>query len=389
MMIWILTSAFGSGHRSAAQALAEEYRHKGHTVVVSDIVELLYPRQAKLIYSFFSRVICRNSWLYNFLNQFGRGRYESRKTSSALQKSIDLLHPDLIITTWSGCGRKLGKISIPVHVCITDLGVHAGWIYPYATSYWVATHEVAEKLAKLNVVAEKIHVRGIPVREKFRCLPEKTILHHTKQLLIMGGGLGIMPWLDEFLQNIKGMPGVSVTVVTGNNQKLYNRLQRKYPWVRTVGFVHNIDQYLAQADFLLSKPGGISLFESIYAATPYIAMYPVYEHESENAAFIEKKQLGLVIHTGENAYWKVKQLLANEELFHAYQTNMVRLRHEIEESRMCFEEEFIVHAHQNLYFDPCCICGAPSFGCCHNTHFSTKKSPLCSLLSRESTVPDF
>ncbi len=388
MMIWILTSGFGSGHRSAAQALAEEYRRKGDTVVVSDIVELLYPRKAKLIYAFFSRVICRNSWLYNFLNQFGRGRYESRKTSSALQKEMDRLRPNQIITTWSGCGRKLGKVPIPVHVCITDLGAHTGWIYPYAASYWVATREVAEKLEKLNVAAEKIHVRGIPVQEKFRCLPEKAILHKTKQLLIMGGGLGIIPWVDDFLQNIKGMPGVSVTVVAGNNQKLYDRLQREYPWVHTVGFVHNIDQYLAQADFLLSKPGGISLFESIYATTPYIAMNPAYEHELENADFIKKKQIGLVIHTGESVYWKIKVLLANEELCRTYQTNMVQLRREIEQSRIRFEEELTAYAHPNLYCDPCSICGVSSSGYRHNDDFSTKESPLYGLPSRESAVPN-
>ena len=146
MTIWILTSNFGNGHRSAAEALAESYRRSGHTVVVSDIVQLLYPRQAALIYRFFSQVICRHSRLYNFLNRFGRGTYEDPKTPPVLQKALDCIRPDLIVTTWSGCGRKLGKVPVPVHVCITDLGVHTGWIYPPAASDWVATWEVAEKL---------------------------------------------------------------------------------------------------------------------------------------------------------------------------------------------------------------------------------------------------
>ncbi len=345
MKLLILTSGFGNGHCSAAEALAEEYRRKGHTVVVSDIVELLYPKRAKLIYGFFGRVICRHSWLYNFLNKFGRGRYETPKTPSVLQKELDRIRPDQIITTWSGCGRKLGKLSVPVHVCITDLGIHTGWLYPYAQSYWVATQEVAEKLEKLGVAPEKIQVRGIPVQEKFRRIPEKPISPKTKQLLIMGGGLGIIPWLDEFLQAIKGMPDVTITVVAGKNQQLYEKLTWEYPWVHTLGFVHNIDQYLARADILLSKPGGISLFESIYAVTPYIAMYPAYEHELENADFIEKKQIGLAVHAGESAYWKIKALLANEERYRTYQANMVKLKHEIEQNRMRFEEEFSAYAH--------------------------------------------
>ena len=345
MNIWILTSGFGNGHRSAAEALAEAERSKGHTVVVSDIVELLYPRYAKLIYAFFSRVICKNRWLYNFLNQFGRKKYETTKSSPILQKEMNRICPDQIITTWSGCGRKLGKLPVPVHVCITDLGVHTGWLYPYAASYWVATREVAEKLKGMNIESEKIHIRGIPVRKKFFSLPQKSMLHKTKQLLIMGGGLGIIPWLDEFLQECQGMSDVRITVIAGKNQSLYKKLIREYPWVHTVGFSHNIDQYLAQADFLLSKPGGISIFESIYATTPYIAMHPAYEHELENADFIEKKQIGLIIRTGESIYWKIKVLLADEDLCRTYQTNMVRLRYEIEKNRMHFEEDFIDYAN--------------------------------------------
>ena len=388
MKIWILTSRFGNGHRSAALALAEEYRSKGHTVVVSDLVELLYPKQAERIYRVFSRVICRYSWLYNFLNQFGRGEYQIPETPSALQNAFNCIRPDQIITTWSGCGRKLGALPVPVHVCITDLGVHTGWLYPYAAGYWVATREVAEKLEMLNVAAEKIQIRGIPVQEKFRCLPEKTTSYQTKQLLIMGGGLGIIPWLDEFLQDLRGMPDITVTVVAGHNQQLYERLQKEYPWVHTVGFVHNIDDYLKQADFLLSKPGGISLFESIYAATPYIAMYPAYEHELENAEFIEKKQIGIVIHKGESAYWKLKALLADEEQHRTYQTNMANLKHEIEQSRMRFEEEFTAYDHPNLYCTPRSICGVSSAGGRHNTDCSTQKSPLYGLPNRKSAVPN-
>lgn len=344
MKLWILTSAFGNGHRSAADALAEEYSSRGHTVVVSDIVELLYPKQAKWIYRLFSRVICRHSRLYNTLNQFGRHAYASPKTPAALKKELDRLCPDRIITTWSGCGRKLGPLPIPVHVCITDLGVHAGWLYPYAKSYWAATDEVAEKLTALGVQPEQIQVRGIPVRQSFHCLPEKSGMHRTKQLLIMGGGLGIIPWLAALLRELASLPDLSVTVVAGKNQQLSRKLAQEFPWVHTVGFVHDIAHYLTQADLLISKPGGISLFESIYAATPYIAMFPSYEHELENAAFIEQRKIGLVIRHGEDACRQIRALLADEERWRSYQASMVQLRREIEQNRARFEKESDAYA---------------------------------------------
>lgn len=337
MQVWILTSGFGSGHRSAAKALEEEYQSKGHTVVISDIVQLLYPKTAKLIYTVFSRLICPNSWLYNVLNQFGRGGYHNPKTPAALERELDRICPDMIVTTWSGCGRKLGMLPIPIHVCITDVGVHTGWLYPYAASYWVANSDVADQLSKLGVSPANIHVRGIPVREEFRRLPEKSAMHRTKHLLIMGGGLGIIPWLDELLLGLRDASQVKITVVAGKNQQLYQKLKKEYPFVQAIGFVNNIYDYLTQADFLISKPGGVSLFESIYATTPYIAMCPAYKHEMENASFIEKNEIGMVIHRREDACKQITELLADEQRCRTYQTHMVQVKRDIERSRRNYE----------------------------------------------------
>lgn len=337
MKVWILTSGFGSGHSSAAKALEEEYQRKGHTVVVSDVVQLMYPKKAKLIYTVFSQLICPNSWLYNALNQFGRGAYHNPKTPAALQKELNHIRPDLIVTSWSGCGRKLGQLHIPVYVCITDVGVHTGWLYPYASSYWVATAEVADQLTKLGIPSAKICVRGIPVREEFRCLPDKSAMNQTKHLLIMGGGLGIIPWLDELLQGLQNVPHIKITVVAGKNQHLYQKLKKEYPFVQAAGFVDHISDYLMQADFLISKPGGVSLFESIYATTPYIAMHPAYQHELENASFIERNKIGMVIHRQTDACRQIIQLLADDSRCRTYQKHMVRVKRDIELNRMKYE----------------------------------------------------
>lgn len=344
MKIWILTSGFGSGHRSAAKALEEEFQSKGHTVVVNDIVKLLYPHAAKRIYAVFSHVICRHSWLYNALNQFGRGAYHDPHTPSSLKKEFIRIGPDMIVTTWSGCGRKLGQLDIPVHVCITDMGVHTGWLYPHAARYWVATTEVAEQLMNMGISQEKIQIRGIPVREAFHRLTEKTDMHTTKHLLVMGGGLGIIPWMDALLQGLSDLPNVKITVVAGKNQQLYHKLTQEHPHIQTVGFVNDIDHYFAQADFLISKPGGISLFESIYATTPYIAMCPTYAHELANAAFIEKKEIGMVVWDCENSCRQIKELLSDEQRCCTYQTNIAQLKHDIEENRKNFERGNVEYA---------------------------------------------
>lgn len=331
MNVWILTSGFGSGHASVAKALEEDYRRQGHSVEVSDVVRLVYPKQADGIYEGFRRYICRSGKVYTWVNHFGRNAYLCGDTHPALQREMARIRPDLIVTTWSGCGRKLGKTAVPVHVWITDVGVHPGWLYPEAAAYFVATEEVRERLLRLGVAAEKIRVRGIPVKHAFRCLPDKEPAERPdKHLLVMGGGLGVIPWLEGLLQELAAAPHVKITVIAGKNQKLCEKLRRHYPSVETVGYVDDVPRYLAQADFLVSKPGGVSLFESIYATTPCIAMCPAYQHERENAAFIEKHDIGMVVPQAKTAGAQILRLLNDPDRCRRYQENVVRMKHALE-----------------------------------------------------------
>ncbi len=338
MKVWILTSGFGSGHRCAADALAEEYRCMGHTVEISDVVQLLYPNQAERIYEVFRRVICRHGRLYNAINRIGRGTYEGRKSAAAVQRELERIRPDRVVTTWSGCGRKLGRLEIPVHICITDVGVHAGWLYPHAECYLVAGTETAGQLMNLGISPERIRIRGIPIREEVRGLAEKRGMQKEKHLLIMGGGLGLIPWLEELLRGFALHPELRITVITGKNQPLLEKIRAEYPWVQATGFVDRIQDYLAAADVVISKPGGVSLFESIYATTPYVAMHPVYQHEMENAGFIEENQIGMVIRRRTDACGQILQLLADESRYRSYQTHMAQMKRNMEDGRRQWQE---------------------------------------------------
>lgn len=52
----------------------------------------------------------------------------------------------------------------------------------------------------------------------------------------MGGGLGLMPRKDSFYEALNALPGVHTTILTGKNQKLYDRLAGKYENIEVVAF---------------------------------------------------------------------------------------------------------------------------------------------------------
>ena len=53
-------------------------------------------------------------------------------------------------------------------------------------------------------------------------------------------------------------------------------------------------ELLEESDLIITKPGGATLFEAIYANTPVIVKSPKVGQEIENAKFIIDKGIGLI-----------------------------------------------------------------------------------------------
>ena len=53
---------------------------------------------------------------------------------------------------------------------------------------------------------------------------------------------------------------------------------------------------MKEADLLITKPGGITMFEAIASRTPLFILPPGLAQEKENAAFIETSGIGYVLH---------------------------------------------------------------------------------------------
>lgn len=76
------------------------------------------------------------------------------------------------------------------------------------------------------------------------------------------------------------------------NQKLYDRLAGRYDNIEVVGFTDRVYDYMAQSDLLLSKPGGITLFESIFAELPMLAWEPFWSRRRRMPGALEERGLG-------------------------------------------------------------------------------------------------
>ncbi|MDO4553303.1 MAG: glycosyltransferase [Bacillota bacterium] len=354
------------GHYSAAAALAEEISaaRPGAEVKIFDIYQAAFPGSFPMIYGAYSFLVERNCGLYNLayrsVQKPRRARHFPTKKrqdpvrslmARALARELAAFRPDAVVATYSLCARLMGEYKktagdpVPFVTCITDVTSHNVWINDECSLYLVAAESTAAELRERGVPPEKIAVSGIPVKRAFGPgggqpghdpaegadrKAEKTAAGETtssrRELLLMGGGLGLLPEDPEFYQRLNRFPGLHTTVVTGSNHKLFSRLQGRYENITVLGYSCQIPRLMAEADLLMTKPGGVTVFEAISAGLPLLLLKPTLAQETANADFVNKKALGLVLSKEPaQSLPELFGLLESPYLLKLIQRNMARL----------------------------------------------------------------
>ena len=304
MNILILTGKFGMGHWSASQSLRQQLLRAfpGAEVEVLDFVAEAMPNASEAMYKCFNLLVTRGSGLFNLYYKLtqdlpadARPLFETLFLDK-LEELVAARRPDAVIATHPLCARMVSRwkgetgSALPLITCVTDLSSHSEWIHKYTDCYLVGSNDIRSRLAAKGVDRDIICVTGIPVRCEFK-RPVRRRPGRERNLLIMGGGLGLLPKRDSFYEALDALPGVHTTIITGNNRKLYDRLAGKYAHIEVLGFTDRVYDYMARADLVLTKPGGITLFETIFSELPILAWEPFLQQERNNARFITRYQI--------------------------------------------------------------------------------------------------
>ncbi|WAW14455.1 MGDG synthase family glycosyltransferase [Peptostreptococcus equinus] len=336
MKVVVLAAKFGMGHMAAADSISEDILklNKDAQVEVLDFYDYSMPVLSKCMYEFFRLLLKNASGIYSKFylksdNDYDRRDLIVRKLASSFYELIEDKKPDFIVSTFPIISQAFGlykeqtNCNIPLITCITDVSSHYEWINKNTNVYMVACDEVKKDLINRGVSSEKIVVYGIPVLSKFKDtykLRNKHIVNNesklidlikyknNKELLIMGGGLGMLPMDEAFYDRLNSVKGLHTTIVTGNNKAIFNFLNGKYENITVYGFRNDIDVLMKHSDCVLTKPGGVTLFESIYSQTPLIAFASDLPNEQKNIEFITNNNLGLVLKS--DPVSSIEQILA-------------------------------------------------------------------------------
>ncbi len=349
MNILILTGRFGMGHYAVASTLVEEITKDfpASSIIVKDIFEYAMPEYCEKLYGAYSVLVNHGSKLYNLFYKYT----ENSKTGNKLIFSsffITELHylivstqPDIIISTLPFCSKLVAAYkkryhsTIPTITCITDISTHSDWITRNTDAYFVASETTKQELIKRGIDPQIIFITGIPVKEQFKQL-SRNQEQQDKHLLIMGGGLGILPKEMSFYEQLDALPQVKTTVLAGKNTAILKKLYGKYKNIEVVGYTDQVSQYMKNADLVISKPGGITLFETIYAELPILVICPFLQQETENARFIENLHIGKVLwHRPQNVIAEIDDLIHDEMELFLIRSNMQLVKNSLNSNILC------------------------------------------------------
>ena len=346
MKILILTGKFGMGHYSVSEAIGQEISSRDSNIEVSivDILDYLMPTASKILYKSFNTLVTKWSNLYNFVN-INNEDNNIKTFNYFFVKGLDRLflefNPDIVISTlpissqYISKYKSLKKSNIPLFTFITDISSHSEWIHKNTDFYFVGDISIKKSLIDKGIDENKIIVSGIPVKQGFKDKIIKFDKNKSKEILIMGGGLGLFSFNKNLFESLNNEKNIKTTVITGNNKKMFEQLKSKYKNIEVLGYTNKIDFYMKRADLIISKSGGITLFEAIYSETPIYVVNPFLLQEVKNAKFIEKRKIGQVVWNEEMDIAKdILSLINDDKAILKMKSNMKKVKENINQEEI-------------------------------------------------------
>ena len=346
MKILILTGKFGMGHYSVSEAIGQEISRRDSNIEVSivDILDYLMPTASKILYKSFNTLVTKWSNLYNFVN-INNEDNNIKTFNYFFVKGLDRLflefNPDIVISTlpissqYISKYKSLKKSNIPLFTFITDISSHSEWIHKNTDFYFVGDISIKKSLIDKGIDENKIIVSGIPVKQGFKDKIIKFDKNKSKEILIMGGGLGLISFNKNLFESLNNEKNIKTTVITGNNKKMFEQLKSKYKNIEVLGYTNKIDFYMKRADLIISKSGGITLFEAIYSETPIYVVNPFLLQEVKNAKFIEKRKIGQVVWNEEMDIAKdILSLINDDKAILKMKSNMKKVKENINQEEI-------------------------------------------------------
>jgi processive 1,2-diacylglycerol beta-glucosyltransferase len=109
-------------------------------------------------------------------------------------------------------------------------------------------------------------------------------------ILQLAGGFGVGPIAKMFEHLLRVRQPLEVVAVAGRNEKVRKQLAAiavpERHRVKVLGFTDQIDELMAVADLVVSKPGGLTTSEALARGVGMVIVNPIPGQESRNSDYL-------------------------------------------------------------------------------------------------------
>lgn len=315
--ILILHTSVGLGHKYIALNIAYHLQHGGFEVKTADVLQVQKSKLGEFGNSLYLGIIQKVPFIWDYL-------YQSKLINTLLKplrvplasknafKILDLVRdfdPDLIITTQTTASaliaslKKSGEFKGKFVITFSDYHFHSFWYYPEADFYFANIQEQVSELLKLGIKEQNIAITGVPLKPKAISRTDEQLSEFKANLgipidakvaLVGTGSMGIGLDISGLKSLVFSMPEVFWLVLAGKNQQLVSALEFEFKGTNNIGilgFQDNMPSIYQIADIFITKPGGISIAESIQYELPAFITHKLPGQEQLNIDYLVKHKL--------------------------------------------------------------------------------------------------
>lgn len=355
--VLIFYASYGGGHLSAAKSIKQyidEYYDDVQTEMI-DCVKYINKALDKVTTAAYREMAKKAPWAWEkvyYKSQDGfLGKVSTTSNKIMAVKMAKLFRefePDVVISTHPfGCQmtsylKQKGKTNCKLATVMTDFKSHDQWLIgnKFVDFYFVSNSNMKDELIKNDIDENKVFVTGIPISSRFLQSYNKDeicslfdISPNKKTILFFGGGeygLG-KDRTVSILDSLTDFSDIQVIAIAGKNEKMKQEFERivkeknKESSVKVLPFTDKVPELMAISDLVITKPGGLTVSESLASHLPLIVINPIPGQEEENAEFLENSNCAIWLKKNDDPKIVLSNILNNEAKLEEMKNNSIKL----------------------------------------------------------------
>ncbi|HJZ47744.1 MAG TPA: galactosyldiacylglycerol synthase, partial [Roseiflexaceae bacterium] len=342
--ILIMHASVGSGHVSAARALAEAFERKqGGEVRVADIFDygsqvfretvtqsyLQLSSKAPLLWKMLYETTDTSDLDLEPIRHRLQGRF-GRPLVSKFERFVRAYNPDVLICTHFLPVMLLSDLKVegewntPLYCVITDYMVHNQWLNRGVDGYFLASDITRAAMIARGAAPAILHVTGIPVKLEIadpKPAEEMRTRHRlptgTPLITLFGGGIEPRRVRRMVTTLLESTEPATLVVVAGRSPELTDALadlsDGPRVQLRLLGKIDYVDDLVAASDLVITKSGGLIVSEVLARGAPMLIVDPIPGQEEWNADVVAGSGAGIQLRMPESVPYAVLDLLTQPE----------------------------------------------------------------------------